>query len=206
MMENYMRARVRERLSALGISAFEAARRVGAERTFLNDLLVGKKETIRPSAIAKVAEVLDCDPDYLIGAQATPRKPTGIATGMMPLAGIVEAGAWRGPEGVPVEALPVAPDPRFPPERQAAYLLRGHHADELGLQDGDVLVTVADGQARDGDIVIARRRKDEGEVELTVRLLEAGELRATRGKPSSIASSSAEIMGRVIVSHRIIGR
>lgn len=201
-----MRARVRERLSALGISAFEAARRVGAERTFLNDLLVGKKETIRPSAIAKVAEVLDCDPDYLIGAQATPRKPTGLASGMMPLAGIVEAGAWRGPDAVPVEALPVAPDPRFPPERQAAYLLRGHHADELGLQDGDVLVAVEDGQSRDGDVVIARRRMDAGAVELTVRLVEAGELRAARGKSSNIPLSTVEVVGRVIVSHRIIGR
>lgn len=200
-MENYMRARVRERLSALGISAFEAARRVGAERAFLNDLLVGKKETIRPSAIRKVAEVLECDPDYLIGAQATPRK----APGGMTLAGICEAGAWRGRGSIPVEALPVAPDPRFPAERQAAYLLRGHHADGLGLQDGDVLVAVEESQARNGDTVIVRRRKETGEVELTVHLVEQDELRAKRSQPSGALASESEIIGRVIVSHRIIG-
>lgn len=204
-MENYMRTRVRDRLAALGISAFEAARRVGAERTFLNDLLVGKKETIRPAAIGKVAEVLDCDPDYLIGAQATPRKPSGAA-GMMPLAGVCEASAWRDQAGVTAEVLPVAPDPRFPPERQAAYLVRGHHADELGIQDGDVLVAVEDAQPREGDVVVARRRKETGEVELTVRLVERGELRSKREQPSELTLASADVVGRVIVSHRIIGR
>ncbi len=209
LMENYMRSRVRERLSALGITAFEAARRVGAERTFLNDLLVGKKDTIRPAAIPKVAEVLGCDADYLVGAQATPRKPTGLASGTMPLAGICEAGAWRAPEtGEAMTSLPVAHDPRFAPERQVAFLIRGHHADGLGLQDGDVVVAVNDGQAREGEVVIARRRREGGEVEMTVKLVEGDELRAKAGVASSpkLPLSAAEIVGRVIVSHRIFGK
>lgn len=194
-MENYLRSRVRDRLEALGINAFEAARRIGVERTFLADLLSGKKDTIRPRAIAKVAEVLDCDPEFLIGAQATPRRAAVAVDGTLPLAGICEAGVWRSPEAdATPAALPIAPDPRFPRQRQAAYLIRGHHADELGLMDGDVLVAVADEPVRECDVVILRRIRDGGE----------RELRAARLTPQDdLDTVKGSIVGRVIAAHRV---
>lgn len=195
-MENYLRQRVRERLAALGINPFEAARRVGAERTFISDLLTGKKETIRQKLIPKVAEVLDCDPEFLVGAQAVPRRAKCDGSGVMTLAGICEAGVWRdhSADKAPV-ALPVSPDPRYPPERQLAFVLRGHHADGLGLMDGDVLVALRDAPAREGDIVISRRIRDAGETELSVRRI-----------TSDQGTEGFDVLGIVINAHRVFGR
>ncbi len=50
-MENLLRERIRARLEDLDLNPFEAARRIPADRTFLNDLLIGKKETIRAKVI-----------------------------------------------------------------------------------------------------------------------------------------------------------
>lgn len=99
-MENYLRARIRDRLDALGMNPFEAARLIGAERTFINDLLIGKKSSIRQSAIPRVAAALDCDPEFLVGAQDAPRRTSaqtpeiGPLTAIygLPLVGIAEAG------------------------------------------------------------------------------------------------------------------
>lgn len=206
-MENYLRGRVRERLDALGMSPFEASRRAGADRTFLADLLSGKKQTIRQAALIRVAEVLECDPEYLIGAQSTPRRVDGATgNGSLALVGICEAGAWRTPgaDAMP-QVAPVAPDPRFPKERQSAYLIRGHHADELGLHDGDLLIAVDEDAIRPGDIIICRRRKPSGEIEITARIVEAGEVRSARGKALDPPQALAECttLGRVIASHRV---
>lgn len=205
-MENFLRRRVKERLDVLRLNPFEAARRAGAQRHFLDDLLSGKKESIRPDALIRVAEVLDCDPEYLVGAQSTPRRLPDGEGGSLPLGGICEAGVWRSPGGDPVpQSMPVAPDPRFPAERQIAYLVRGHHADALGLQDGDVLVVLDEDAIRPGDIIICRRRMETGEAELTARIVERDEVRAARGVPLSppLKISDTTPLGRVIAAHRI---
>ena len=204
-METTLRARIRERLTALNMTAVEASRRLGVDRSYVAELLRGKKETIRPARLTELAGVLDCDPDYLTGAQPVPRL-TDAAPGTTPLAGIVEAGAWRGADAEPRgEALPIQPDPRFASGRQAAYLVRGHHADALGLRDGDVLLVVADVPIRDGDIVVVRQVRDGGERELAARLVERGELRARAGVSLNPTQNvdGAQIMGRVILSYRV---
>lgn len=209
-MDNFLRERIRDRLETMGITAFEAARRAGSDRTFIHDLLIGKKDSIRPASLERIAAALECDPEYLIGAQATTRKPPhGTELGGMVLAGICEAGAWRGQEAAQMPmSLPVAPDPRFPSESQAAYLVRGHHADDLGLQDGDLLICINDEAARDGDLVICRRTRARGEVELTARLLEGGEVRARPGVSLSQKQTvdAVKVLGRVIFSHRTFSR
>lgn len=203
-MENFIRRRVAERLSALGINAFEAARRAKTDRAMVNDLLIGKKESIRRAALIRVAQALECDPEYLIGAQATPRR--GAGEGQMPLAGTIEAGVWRArqTDAAPT-MMPVVPDPRYPPERQAAYLVRGTQAEPLGLKDGDVLITVADEPPRDGDIVVVRRVRDGTEIELTAWAVEGGELRARPRDPESPRESlaQAEVIARIIVAYRV---
>lgn len=131
-----------------------------------------------------------------------------MGDGMMPIAGILEAGVWRGQEAQPFEAIPLAPDPRFPAERQAAYLVRGHHADALGVRDGDVVLALVDGPPRDGDLVVARRVRSEGETELTVRLVEGDELRSRAGVSlhPKVSVQDCQIVARIIAGWRIFQR
>lgn len=216
-MENFLRARIRDRLDALGLNPFDAAKRAGAERTFLNDLLIGKKDTIRQAAIPKVAEVLDCDPEYLIGAQATPRRsPTEppksaplTASTSVPLVGIAEMGTWRvaGMSGPP-QAIPLPHDPRYPAAAQVAYLLRGDHAGGLGVTDGSILQAVLGSDCRDGDVVLFRRTREiDGarEEEITIRRVSGDEMEAhPLGKePTRAQRAAGEIIARVISAHKI---
>lgn len=73
-MENHLRKRIRARLEALGISSYEAARRADLNRYAVYDLLIEKKETMRPKALIALAKALECDPEYLNGTQAELRR------------------------------------------------------------------------------------------------------------------------------------
>jgi transcriptional regulator with XRE-family HTH domain len=211
-VENFLRTRIQARLDDLGINPFEAARRSGGERTFINDLLIGKKDSIRRSAIPRVAEALDCDPEYLLGAQDAPRRirraAPEIAPDHVPLVGIAEAGTWRvtGRQTPPVP-LPIQPDPRYPASSQIAYLVRGDHAASIGAGDGAVVVAVSGDGYRDGDVVVAVRTRDVGdglEAETTIRRAVGGWLICdpeTAGA-SRIPAESAEILARAISAHK----
>lgn len=206
-MSEMLRRRVQERLAALEINPFEAARRAKLERSFVNDLLIGKKSTIREGGIIRLAEALECDPEYLTGAQSRPvrgENPTGL-----PLAGIVELGAWRedGESAIPETPIPIAPDPRFPPERIKIYLVRGDHAAGLGISDGSVICVLAgETNVREGDILLAERTRG-SEKELSIRVLTAGALSARPGKGSiqSIPLGSAQVVGIVVNAQRVFG-
>lgn len=162
-----IKRRVEQRLQALGLNPFEAARIVGLERSYINDLLIGKKQTIRGKKLPALAQVLDCDPDYLLGRQPLPRLSSSPLQGSLTVQGICEAGSWRDsstPLAVP-PGLHIEPDSRFPADVQSAYLVRGDHAAGLGITDGSLLCAVllpalaGSGRSpRDGDVVLVRRR------------------------------------------------
>lgn len=163
-MGERLRNRVRERLDAKQLNPFEAARMAGLERSFLNDLLIGRKQTVREGKLPAVASILDCDPDYLLGVQDTPRK-LGKTGNTMQIAGICEAGAWRDVSfAVPdMGPLPLEPDPRYEPGEQGVYLVRGDHAAGLGILDGSLISVCFTAALRDngrklheGDVVLVR--------------------------------------------------
>lgn len=196
-MENFLRARIRERLDALAMNPFEAATKAGQNRHFLSDLLIGKKNSLRQSSFPDLAEVLDCDVEYLIGSQASPRRvmagePTGIA-------GVAELDVWRPQSHTPVGNLTIGTDPRYPPENQAVYRVRGAHANWLGMADGDYLVTLLDKSVRDGDVILFRRRREGKEEEVTARKVEDGHAKTLNGGHDL---SEGEVVGRVIFTVR----
>ena len=220
-MENLLRDRIRERLAALDLNPFEAARLIPAERTFLNDLLIGKKKTIRANAIPAVAAALQCDAGYLMGTQPRPRggispetpekSPLARVAGL-PLVGIAEAGTWRlSARSGQRQTLPVSPDPRYPAERQVAFLVRGDHAAELGAGDGSVILALTGADCREGDVVLIRRTREgpEGqEEEITLRRFDGAtsgprfdqeRVKATR----DAGAESPEILARGISSHKV---
>jgi transcriptional regulator with XRE-family HTH domain len=188
-MENYLRNRIRERLDALGMNAFAAAKAAGLERTFLSELLSGKKSSIRQGRIPAIADVLDCDAEYLTGVQDEPRKKgLSVTRGAenVPVAGVCKPGVWR-PIAAHYPSVPVAADPRFPTAQQAVYICRGDAAAALGISDGDMILTVSDAQWSEGDIVVVRRLRSRGtEQELSV-------VRAFTGVPGD-----AEVVARAV--------
>lgn len=67
-----LKMRVQERLKALGKNPFEAARDGGLGRDFVNDIIIGRKVSVRGANLAKLARALECDQLYLLGAQVKP--------------------------------------------------------------------------------------------------------------------------------------
>lgn len=57
---------VKRRLAETGQNPFEAARRGGLERVFINDILADKKQSVRGANLEKLAKALLCDPADLI--------------------------------------------------------------------------------------------------------------------------------------------
>lgn len=61
-----------KRLSELGLGDVEAATSVGIERTFVRDLVIGKKKTVQVDGIPKLARALRLDPNALAREEAVP--------------------------------------------------------------------------------------------------------------------------------------
>jgi len=66
---------VEERLFRLNKRPITAATAVGLERSYLRDLIVGKKQTIRADMIEKVAEAIGATPQDLIALQGSGELP-----------------------------------------------------------------------------------------------------------------------------------
>ena len=62
---------IRTRLKELGINPTEAARRVGAQRTFVADVLAGRKRTIRADRQSLMAAALELDVADIASAMDT---------------------------------------------------------------------------------------------------------------------------------------
>lgn len=147
--------RVQARLSALGLSPTEAARRADLERTFIANLLQGKKRGVRGVNLARVATTLRCSPEYLTGQSPRVGSPPSDVLDGMPEAtvpalvtdmGAIERGVWRPPYTAaddPGRAMvQLAPDPRFARAAQAAMLVRGDDYAELGYRDHDWCIVI----------------------------------------------------------------
>ena len=87
-METTFRGRVEQRLKAVGIDSYEAAKRAGFERTYIEDIIRGKKMSVRSSALGVLAAVLQTSETWLLQgigpedvskapqlAEATPNRP-----------------------------------------------------------------------------------------------------------------------------------
>jgi len=180
-MSDVLRKRVQGRLDALGINAFEAAKRGGLTRNFFYELFrlengKYKKDRFNLKHLDAAAFALDCDPEYLTLEQRTPRR--GGSPDGTKIAGIAEAGALRSPgAGIP-KGLTVAiePDPRYPIEAQQIFQVRGGHAAGLNIPSEAFVVVASADALRDagreliaGDVVVVSRTAVEDKAEITIR-------------------------------------
>jgi hypothetical protein len=126
-----LKQRIRERLEALDLNAFEAARTGGLERSFINDILSGRKSNIHTRNYIKLATVLRCTPEYLRGEIDFPgeaEKPEEFSTETLafglPISGLIDPGAFRRRAEPRNNIAPMSADPRFIAARQMVYEVR----------------------------------------------------------------------------------
>jgi SOS-response transcriptional repressor LexA len=165
--------RIEQRRLKLGMSERAAAVQAGLSpsqiRTMRRQHLEGKQRGASARTIAQLARALRTTPEWLMSGTgqvelAPAANPTGNGQGLH-LAGAVGAGLWIEPatENNETQLAPAPADPRFPPEHQSAYQVRGASIDRLA-QSGDFLI-VLDREAtglplRSDDIVIVTRTKN----------------------------------------------
>jgi hypothetical protein len=117
MGESPLKKKVEERLAELGRNPFEAARIGELERGFINDILQGKKRSVRGENLRKLAKGLDWEIADLIGEEPKPAKrPVPLAGSdiELPILFKVAAGAWHATDEVYDEPMGHAPAPRIP--------------------------------------------------------------------------------------------
>jgi transcriptional regulator with XRE-family HTH domain len=172
--------KVRERIEALDTNPAELARRAGLARTFVSDLLAGKKKSVRGEGLMALANALACDPEYLTGGQATPRAQKPKARSTVPVVGVCETGVWRpASKYTDLGEFPIQTDPRFPVQDQVAFLARGAGASEIGIADGTIVCGIK--PPKDGTIpaefagaplIVRQSRRGGGDSETSIRLIE----------------------------------
>lgn len=129
-----LKSRVESRLEALGINAFEAARRMPAGRDYVNDILNGKKASVRGVKLEDLARALECDPGYLLGTGGESQREELIriigSVGANPDDSILLA---DGDQGWDLAPIPIGGTPRA-----VGLWVRGHSM--RGLADDGALV------------------------------------------------------------------
>lgn len=132
--------RVQKRVEDMGMAATALTQQAGLERTFITDLLEGRKYSVNGRArLEKLAKALDCTPGYLTGSRALSARST--AGQSLPLAGSVEEGAFRLPIEAPQPLVPVHPDPRFRGP-QAVWAVAQPGLESIGAPEGSWLLGV----------------------------------------------------------------
>lgn len=174
-----LKDRVRQRIEEIGESPITLAKSVGLERGYINDILIGRKVSIRGDKIALVARALRCDPSYLTDDRPPPKMMFQLPG--IPVLGVCQSGVWRDPNVKPdfPATLPISPDIRFPNTSQVAYLIRGSSLNEGALGNAaaigiDIhLFEQTIRRVENGMLVVVRRERG-GLVETSMRMVEKG--------------------------------
>jgi SOS-response transcriptional repressor LexA len=177
-----LRERISRRLHDLGISASKASLKAKLNRNAVSDILStakgGNKNPTIETLIA-IAVALECDLEFLLGRQDAPRQGDDFrpVTGKIPIAGTVEAGAFRimsSPEPwLEEHDFDFIEAPRsllFPQAKHFAFRVRGdsmNASKPRPIMDGEIglFVDLVDtGQpVLDNKIYLVRRTHDAGQ-------------------------------------------
>ncbi len=167
MSEQSVIERLKARLDELGESSFDVSVKIGKNRNFLNDLFVGRKKSFAASLLPDLALALNCDVQWLLGMQASPRV-TGSELDTLPVMGTIEPGVWRpaGKDPAMGTRVPMRPDARYPASQQRVWMVRGDILDGEMIAAGTAVLT-ADvpnlaalfNQIGNGDLLVVERER-----------------------------------------------
>lgn len=157
---------VSARLAELGRNPFEAARIGGLERSFVNDILIGRKRSVRGSNLVKLSKALDLTPaDIILEAEGEQLVKTTACPTSVRVRGETAAGLWFEHDDLineEPEPIPVIPG-RYSNLVQFAYRVSGPSMNKKRIHHGDYVICVPYFEARmqpeTGDIVVVERRR-----------------------------------------------
>jgi phage repressor protein C with HTH and peptisase S24 domain len=137
---------VTQRLEQLGLGSVEAATRGGMERTYIRDIVEGKKKSVRSDKMAELARALELDFASLSRGELKAIGSQEAVGSEIPLMGYIGAGAEIEPEfeQVPPDGLEQIYVPFAMPAEMIA----------LGVKGDSMLPAY-----RDGAIIIAYREQ-----------------------------------------------
>lgn len=169
--------RLEQRISELGWSKAELARRSGITYDSINKYMRGDIDNPRGNVMAKLAQTIDKPLLWLrdgIEMDTLSEVLTPVSISTVRVAGTVEAGTFREvdefDQSENVE-IAVPKDERFPHARQIAFNVSGDSMNDLKprpILPGDRAICVAyedvadDATLRDGMVVVVERTRDGG--------------------------------------------
>lgn len=182
-MENELQKVVVRRLDELGLGPVEAATKAGLERTYIRDIVQGKKHSVRTDKLEALARALQLDPSDLSLSKATASHDAGVRH--VDVKGFVQAGHWAETwewSDDDVYSVPVPDDPALRPFMLHAAETRGpsmnkRYPEKTVLVFSDVIETGASLEL--GRRYIVERERADGLREATVKTLwrdEAGKV------------------------------
>lgn len=210
-MENDLQNLVVKRLRELDLGPVEAATRAGIERTYIRDIVEGKKRSIRSDKIAGLARALEMDPAALGGSPATnsPRMR------MVRVHGHLQAGAWAETSELPYDEqydMPVTADEQFASFKLHAGEIRGTSMNRKWPEGTVVIYTDAIETGEDiipGKRYVVERERADGMREATVKELRqdgAGRLWLWPDSDDPLFQAPIPIDGGEDDTVRIVGR
>ena len=186
-----VRKRITERIDAIRrsgrkMSATKASLMAGYSRGTVGDIVRGMNKNPSMDVLDKLAAVLECDVEYLIGKQDNPRRGNNVGSleATMVVAGTVEAGVFRemsSPEPwideVDLEKIRAPRNQRFETKRHFAFKVRGdsmNNAKPKPIVEGEYVLCVdtidAELSITDNRIYVVRKVTDGGSrIEWTVK-------------------------------------
>jgi DNA-binding Xre family transcriptional regulator len=188
--------RVQARMSDLHTNSTEVARRAGLERTFVHDLISGRKKTVTAEALIALAKALQCLPEELVGKMGEIQRN---AVEGIEIVGIIEPEVWRGSAPRNLGTITTSNDGN---PHVKAFVVRGDEAAPIGIRDGSALVVDMSGAVRPGDIAVVERTRDNLR-ELSLWRVANGDgptiLSSLDGNPEKIieAGDAVKVIGRV---------
>lgn len=138
---------VLKRLDQLGLGAVEAATKAGMERTYIRDIVEGKKKSVRSDKMADLARALSLDFSALSRGELAPAGEPVAVDVHVPLMGFIGAGAEIEPdfEQVPPDGLDQVSVPFPVPADMIAFGVRGDSMLPV-YKDGAVVIVYREQQ------------------------------------------------------------
>lgn len=196
-MESVVVTRIRERLTALDVSATgaemkDALRKFGINWGAINDILIGKSKNPSAKTLLQIAKALRCDIEYLLGEQDHPHIKSPIETLIgIRIIGIVEAGTFRRKsQDLDERFSPVIhapPSKNYPNNKHFALRIadRGMDLAKPPILEGMHVVCV--------DVVDANIELESGKLYAVERTLDGGKTYETTVKRAHIFQDRTEL-------------